>query len=177
MSQEIYTDYENQKPFNEIHPSNNIHPTAIIHECVNIGVGNTIGAYTVIGSNGEIRGAKDFQGSIEIGDNNVISEHVTIQRPYAKNMKTVIGDDNIIMAHSHVGHDVYIGNNCEICTGTILGGYCKVHDKVKLKIGVTVRNRKEIRHNTIVGMGSVVTKDIEANITVAGNPAKELKKK
>lgn len=175
MSQDIYTDFEN-KSYAKIHPSNRIHPTAVIHDNVELGVGNVIGAYTVIGSNGEIRGAKDFQGTIRIGDNNVISENVTIQRPYAKNRQTIIGDDNIIMAHSHVGHDVYIGNNCEICSGTILGGYCRIYDKVKLKIGVLIRNRKEIGHNTIVGMGSVVTKDIKPNKTVVGNPAKELNK-
>ena len=80
-----------EKEYSAIHPSNKIHPTAIIAKNVTLGVGNVIGAYTVIGSNGEIRGAKDFQGTIVIGDYNVIREHVTIQRPYAKNRETVIG--------------------------------------------------------------------------------------
>ncbi|HSG61669.1 MAG TPA: hypothetical protein VLA24_09570, partial [Pseudomonadales bacterium] len=64
--------------------SNDIHPTAIIYDCVDIGRGNKIGAYAVIGSNGEIRNCKEFNGRVVIGDGNVISEHVTIQRPAAE---------------------------------------------------------------------------------------------
>ena len=90
-----------EKPYNEIHPTNKIHPTAIIYPNVKLGKNNIIGAYAVIGSNGEIRGVKSFDGSIEIGDNNVISEFVSIQRPFATNKKTTIGSNNIIMAHSY----------------------------------------------------------------------------
>ena len=111
---------------------NHIHKTAIIFPNVQMGKGNVIGINTIIGSNGEIRMPKDFNGSpidfqrsfkgrVIIGDNNTISEDVTIQRPYDENKATVIGSDNIIMAHSHIGHDVYIGDGCEICTGTIIG--------------------------------------------------------
>jgi UDP-N-acetylglucosamine acyltransferase len=119
---------------------------------------------------------KDFKGSVIIGDGNVISELVTIQRPANENECTVIGNDNIIMAHSHVGHDVRIGNNCEICTGTILGGYSVVCDGAKVKLGVTVRNRKKIGANATVGLGAAVVKDVAANDVVVGNPAKTLNK-
>jgi len=44
---------------------NLIHKTAIIHDSVQLGKGNIIGAYTVIGSNGEMRKPKDFKGSIK----------------------------------------------------------------------------------------------------------------
>lgn len=156
--------------------SNVIHDTAIIYDNVELGKNNVIGAYTVIGSNGEIRGVNqnDFKGKVIIGDNNVISEHVTIQRPYNETT-TKIGNDNIIMAHSHIGHDVHIGNETEICTGVILGGYSVVKDKSKIKLGVTVRNRKTIGENSLVGMGSVVVKDIEKDSVVVGNPAKNIK--
>jgi len=152
---------------------NYIHKTAIIYPNVKLGKGNHIGAYCVIGSNGEMRGVKqsEFKGFVVIGDNNVISEHVTIQRPFSKSA-TSIGNDNIIMAHSHVGHDVYIGNNCEVCTGVIIGGYAIVKDDVKIKLGVTVRNRLVIGKGALIGLGSVVVKDVEAESVVYGNPAK-----
>lgn len=152
---------------------NYIHRTAIIHKNVKLGVGNWIGAYTVIGSNGEIRGVnqKEFKGTVSIGNNNIISEHVTIQRPY-EFRTTYIGNNNIIMAHSHVGHDVKILDNCEICTGVIIGGYCVIESGVKVKLGATLRNRLKIGSNALIGLGSVVVKDVVKDSVVYGNPAK-----
>lgn len=153
---------------------NHIHRTAIISPYVKMGTGNWIGAYSVIGSNGEIRGKdpKGFEGVVFIGDNNVISEHVTIQRPFEENQATVIGSNNIIMAHAHIGHDVQICDNCEICTGVILGGYSKIGNNVKIKLGATVRNRMSIYDNALVGLGSAVVKPVEHGSVVYGNPAR-----
>ena len=153
---------------------NYIHRTAIIYDNVKLGTGNWIGAYSVIGSNGEIRGVdqKKFKGTVSIGDNNIISEHVTIQRPY-EFRTTYIGNDNIIMAHSHIGHDVKIMNDCEICTGAIIGGYTVIESGVKVKLGATLRNRLRIGLNALIGLGSVVVKDVQKGAIVYGNPAKE----
>lgn len=163
-------------PYSMYDKSNKIHDTAIIHDNVIIGKNNVIGAYAVIGGNGEIRGVANFEGHVTIGDNNIISELVTIQRPCDKGAVTAIGNNNIIMAHSHIGHDVEIGDNCEICTGTIVGGYAKIKNGSKLKLGVTVRNRKVIGENVIAGMGAVIVKDIKEHSVIVGNPAKQIKK-
>ena len=152
---------------------NHIHPTAIIYPNVKLGKGNWIGAYTVIGSNGEIRNKnqRDFKGNVTIGNNNVISEHVTIQRPF-EFRTTYIGDNNIIMAHSHIGHDAKIMNDCEICTGVIIGGHCVIESSVKIKLGSTIRNRWKLGLNALIGLGSAVVKDVKKDSVVYGNPAK-----
>lgn len=151
---------------------NEIHKTAIVHPNVVLGTGNTIGAYCVIGGNGEIRNCKEFHGKVVIGDNNVISELVTIQRPAEAGKVTRIGSGNIIMAHAHIGHDVIIGDNCEICTGTIIGGYAEISDGARLKLGVTLRNRKKVGKNALIGLGSAAVKDVPEGAVVAGNPAR-----
>lgn len=74
---------------------------------------NKIGVYSVIESDGEIRGADKFERIVKIGDGNVISELVTIERPANSVQKTIIGN-NIIMALTHVGHNATIGDNCEL---------------------------------------------------------------
>lgn len=154
---------------------NFVHHTAIINrDFVTMGTGNVIGPYTCIGTNGEIRGKdfREFKGRIEIGNNNVISEHVTIQRPFEQHYATRIGDGNIIMAHAHIGHDAFISNGCEICTAVVVGGYAGVWDGAKIKIGCVIRNRVTIGAKSVVGMGSVVTKNVEKGTVVYGNPAK-----
>lgn len=158
--------------------NNKVHLTAIIYDNVNIGRNNVIGPYAVIGGNGEIRGKdhNSFKGTVEIGDNNVISEHVTIQRPFDADCKTIIGSNNIIMAHAHIGHDAVVGDNTEICTSSVLGGYCIVENGVKLKLKCVVRNRITIGENSIIGMGSAVVSNIEPNSVAYGSPAKVVKK-
>ena len=155
---------------------NYIHNTAkVFWDNIEIGSGNIIGAFAVIGSNGEIRNVKhtEFKGKVLIGSNNVISEFVSVQRPYEQGKTTVIGNNNIIMAHSHIGHDAVIGSDCEICCHTIVAGYVTVKDGAKLKLNVTTRNRITIGKDAVCGMGAVVTKDVPDGATVIGNPAKE----
>jgi len=151
-----------------------IHRTAIVNDNVQLGNGNRIGAYSVIGSFGEIRGMKpeDFKGKVVIGDNNVISELVTIQTPV--DGVTRIGSNNIITAHSHIGHDAEIGDWCEVCISCV-GGYAKVKDFARIKMWSVIRNRKTVGSRAIVGMGSVVVSDIPDEAVVFGNPAKPKK--
>ena len=158
---------------------NHIHRTAIIYTNVKLGTGNWIGAYTVIGSNGEIRNKdqRAFKGKVVIGNNNVISELVTIQRPFEESRITEIGNNNIIMAHSHIRHDARIGNNTEICTGSIIGGYVDIEDDARIKLGVTIRPRVSIGIGATIAMQSAVISNVKDNATFAGVPAKEMKRK
>lgn len=135
-----------------------------------MGTGNVIGPYTCIGLNGEIRGVKVFNGTVELGSDNVISEHVTIQRPELG--VTKVGDRNIIMAHAHIGHDAIVGSDCEICTTSVIGGYVCIEDKVKVKLHSVIRNRITLGEGCLVGMGSVVVKSVEKGQVVMGNPAR-----
>jgi len=169
------TEYYNNEWIND--GRNRIHKDAKIFPNVKLGKGNQIGPFAVIGSNGEIRDVDQtkFKGWVQIGDNNVISELVTIQRPYEAEA-TIIGNDNILMAHSHIGHNAKICNNVEICTGAIIGGYAVINNDAKIKLGVTVRNRVIVGKGSLVGFQSAVAKNVPENDVQVGVPAKSIKK-
>ncbi len=89
---------------------------------------------------------------------------------------TIIDDNVKIDAFVHIAHDVHLEHDVEIPAGAIIGGFVTVQNNVFIGINATVRNRITIGEKAIVGMGSVVTKDVSANTTVVGNPARLFEK-
>ena len=62
--------------------------------------------------------------------------------------------------------------NTEITAGGIVAGFVEIGSHAYLGINSSIKNRISLGENCIVGMGANVTKPVEANITVAGNPAR-----
>ena len=113
-------------------------------------------------------------GGVEIGNNVEIGAHDNISCGSAGN--TVIEDYVKIDALVHIGHDVHLGRNVEITAGGIIGGFDDLGEHSYIGINAVLRNRINIGDNTIVGMGSTVTKSFGPDITIAGNPAKLFEK-
>jgi len=154
---------------------NRIHKTAIICDNVKLGQGNVVQPYAVIGEVGSIRDANESSGMVRIGDDNVIGHHVTIMS--GSSGLTSIGDKNLIQNKVNIGHNALIRNNCEIGAGSIIAGHAIICDNVRIKIMCAIRNRIKIEENVIVGMGSVVVKDVPEGVVVFGNPATDFKGK
>lgn len=175
---------------NVLKQMNNIHPTAIVSPKATIGKGNTIGAYTIIhdnvyigdnniidshisiGSNGEIRDCKEFNGFARIGDNNIIKEFVTIQ--IGENGITEIGDNCMLMSKTHLGHDVKLKDNITVSTGAKIGGWCEIGSYTNIGLNAVIHQRLEIGAFAMIGMGSTVTRSILPFTKCAGNPCRIL---
>ena len=154
---------------------NYIHPTAIIYPGVTIGIGNYIGSYCIIGAPAEHKGFWGKKGAgVTIGDNNVITGHVTIdagtERP------TVIGSNCYIMKHAHAGHDSFIGNNVTVSPGAVIGGHCSIGTSSNLGINSAIHQWAVIPVGCMIGMGCVVTKKTVLNPyrKYAGVPARDI---
>jgi UDP-N-acetylglucosamine acyltransferase len=76
--------------------------------------------------------------------------------------------------HSHVGHDAIIGDGVELATGVIVGGFAEIGDNVHVGLNATIRPRVKIGAGARIGMGSVVTKNVPADETWVGNPARNI---
>lgn len=139
--------------------------------------------YAVIGSNGftmaEDEGENKYRiptlGRVVIGNNVEVGAHDNIS--CGSGGDTVIEDNVKIDALVHLGHDAHIHENVEITAGGIIGGFDELGDHAYVGINAALRNRINIGENAIIGMGSTVTKSVDANITVAGNPARIFEKK
>lgn len=155
---------------------NKIHVTAIIGDNVELGENNIIYPYTVIGLPGFIRDADNATGKVIIGNGNKIGAHTSIM--IGQEGTTLIGDNNLLMNYVNIGHDAEIGNNNEIGAGTTIAGWVKIGDGNMIKIRCTLRNRKIIGNDNIIGMCSNVTKDFDIDgWLIYGTPAKQIKPK
>jgi len=136
-----------------IHPLTHIDPQALIganvsveaftsiHADVEIGEGTWIGSNVTIYPGARIgKNVKIFPGAVisavpqdlkfggevttaVIGDNSTIRECVTINRGTSDKMKTVIGQNCLIMAYVHVAHDCLIGDNCILANSVQMAGH------------------------------------------------------
>jgi UDP-N-acetylglucosamine acyltransferase len=96
----------------------------------------------------------------EIGDNNVIRECCTINRGTSASGKTVIGDNNLIMAYVHIAHDCVVGSNCVFANNTTLAGHIIVGDWAVLGGKTAILQFVHIGSHVITMGGSLVNKDI-----------------
>lgn len=97
---------------------------------------------------------------VEIGDNNIFREHVTVHRATTASVVTRIGSNNFFMANSHVAHDCVIGNHCILANGVLLGGHSQLEDSVYLSGNAAVHQFVRVGRLGLLSGVSGVTKDI-----------------
>jgi len=163
---------------------------SVIGADVSIGQASRIGSHVVIdgptriGAENQIYqfasvGAapqdKKFNGEpteLIIGDRNVIRECCTLNRGTAQDKgKTVIGDDNWIMAYVHIAHDCIIGNNTIFANSATLAGHVEIRDWVILGGFTLVHQFCTVGEHAFTGMGSAIAKDVPPYAMVTGTPA------
>ncbi|HRO84452.1 MAG TPA: acyl-ACP--UDP-N-acetylglucosamine O-acyltransferase [Niabella sp.] len=165
-----------------------IDPFTVIHPDVEIGEGTWIGSNVTIfdgvriGKNckifpGAVIGSepqdKKFVGektTVEIGDDCVIREFVTIHRGTSDRMKTSVGKGCWILAYSHIGHDCIIGDYCTLSNSTQIAGHVTIGDYVGFGGVCAVHQFVKIGSHAFISGGSLVSKDVPPFIKAARQP-------
>jgi len=106
----------------------------------------------------------------EIGDNVTIRECVTINKGTTDRLKTVIGDNCLIMAYCHIAHDCIVGNNCIFSNNSTLAGHVTVGDYVIISGLTAVHQFCSIGNHSFVTGGSLVRKDVPPYVKAAREP-------
>lgn len=101
---------------------------ATIKAYTSLGRNNYVGQGTVLGGDPQDRKYKGEVTWLKIGDQNVFREYVTVHRGSADGSMTILGNDNYVMAYTHFGHNVVIGNHVTVANSVNLAGHVTVED-------------------------------------------------
>jgi UDP-N-acetylglucosamine acyltransferase len=109
--------------------------------------------------------------TVTIRDNTVIRECVTINKGTALDKNTtVIGQNCLIMAYVHIGHDCVIGNNCILGNIVQLAGHVQIEDYAIFGGSCSVQQFSKIGAHAYIGGGSLVRKDVPPFTKAAREP-------
>lgn len=154
-----------------------IYPHVVIYGDTEIGSNTIIHSGCVIGKPGfgyeqdENHNWLRFPhiGKVKIGENVEIGANTVIDKGALE--ATEIGDGTKIDNLVHIAHGVKIGKNCIIVACVQLGGSVVVEDGSWIGPNTSMIEGIRVGKKALIGVGSVVVKDVPDNITVAGNPA------
>lgn len=163
---------------------------SIIGAGVSIGCNNRIGPHVVIEGNTRIGDENEFfqfcsvggrpqdlkyrgePSELHIGNRNIIREYVTLQPGTSGGgMVTRIGDSNLFMANTHVGHDSVVGNRCIMANSAALAGHVILGDGVVIGGLVGIHQFVKIGDLVMIGGGAMVTRDIPPFCIAVGDRA------
>ncbi|HXX34072.1 MAG TPA: acyl-ACP--UDP-N-acetylglucosamine O-acyltransferase [Thermodesulfobacteriota bacterium] len=136
-------------------------PHVIIREGTHIGKRCRIFQFASIGEAPQFLGYKGEKTLLQIGDENIIREFVTLHRGTVKGGgKTVIGNRNFFMAYSHVAHDCEIGNDVIMSNAATLAGHIVIEDWAIIGGLVAIHQFVRVGTYAIVGGFSATLLDI-----------------
>jgi UDP-N-acetylglucosamine acyltransferase len=165
-------------------------PYTVIGADVEIGAGSWIGPHAVINgptrigehnkiyqfaSLGDAPQDKKYNGEptrLEIGDRNVFRESVTVNRGTTHDQGvTRIGNDNLLMAYSHVAHDCRLGDQIVMANCATLGGHVELGDWVIMGGLSAVHQHTKVGAHCFIAHNAAVTRDVPPYIMAVGRPA------
>ncbi len=176
-------------PLAELDPTVSVGPYAVIGPHVRVGAGTTIGPHTVIegrttigrdnrifqfASLGAVPQDKKYAGEpteLVIGDRNTIREFCTfnIGVPGAGGV-TRVGNDNWIMAYTHIAHDCRIDDHTTLANNTTLAGHVHLADWVTVGGLTGIHQFVSVGAHAMLGFASAVSQDVPPFMLVDGNP-------
>jgi UDP-N-acetylglucosamine acyltransferase len=128
---------------------------------IRIGADNTFYPYSTVGVAPQDLKYKGEESETLIGDRNRIREFVTIHRgTEGGGMVTRIGNDNLLMAYTHVAHDVQIGSHTVLANAVTLGGHVIVGDWAVIGASSGVHQFCRVGRHAMIGGYSVITQDV-----------------
>jgi len=156
----------------KIGPRTRVGPHAVIEGDTTIGADNVVFQLASIGAIPQDLKYAGEQTKVVIGDGNQFREFITVHSGTAAGGGvTRIGNRCLMMANSHVAHDVQLGDGCVLANSTALGGHVIVEDRVIFGGLSGVHQFTRVGRLAFISGGAMVTQDVPPYCTVHGNRA------
>ena len=144
----------------EIGPDCEIGPGAQVHGPTRMGKENRIFPLACVGFDPQDLKHHGERTELVLGDRNTVRELATLNRGTAfGGGVTRIGDDNLFMAYSHVGHDSQVGSRTVFTNGATLAGHVEVDDDATIGAMSAVHQFCRVGRHAYIGGFSVITLD------------------
>ena len=146
------------------HHSSVVGHTRIGRDCV-------IYPYAYIGSRSQDIKSEGGRPGVVIGDRNIFREYTTVHAASKDGAVTVIGNDCLLCAYSHVAHDCVVGNHLIMSSHAALGGHVLIGDHVNIAWNAGVHQFCRIGSYAMLGACSKLVQDVPPFMMCEGNPA------
>ncbi|HME38128.1 MAG TPA: acyl-ACP--UDP-N-acetylglucosamine O-acyltransferase [Steroidobacteraceae bacterium] len=155
-----------------IGPGTWIGPHVVINGPSRIGAGNRIFQFASLGDAPQDKKYNGEPTRLEIGDRNVFRESVTVNRGTTHDKGvTRIGNDNLLMAYSHVAHDCTLGDQIVMANCATLGGHVELGDWVIMGGLSAVHQHTKVGAHCFIAHNAAVTRDVPPYVMAVGRPA------
>ncbi len=142
---------------------------AVVSGPTTIGERNFIGSFAVVGGAPQDLSYKNEPTELVIGNDNQIREFASIHRGTTHgHSKTVIGNNNLFMAYTHIAHDCRIGNNVIMANVATLAGHVEVGDRASIGGLVAIHQFCRIGAYSYIGGVSGIGLDVPPYVIIAG---------
>lgn len=143
---------------------------AVICAGVRLGEESAVFPFAVLGARAQLRKRSEREGGLEIGAHNVFREHVTVHA--GTESTTRIGDHNLFMVGSHVGHDAQFGSHCIVANTVALAGHVEIADHVVFGGLAGLAQFVKVGEGAFVAAGAMVEHDVPPYVIVQGDRAR-----
>lgn len=143
-------------------------PHCSVHGPTRIGRDNRFAGHCAVGGDPQDKKYRGERVELEIGDRNLFREFCTINRGTGGGGGvTRIGNDNWLLAYTHVAHDCQVGDHCVFSNNATLAGHVTVGDHVILSGFAGIHQFCRIGAHAFIGMGAFVNGDVPPFVMVA----------
>ena len=149
-----------------------IGPNAVISGRTQIGRNNSVFPNVFIGLDPQDLKYKGAPTEVIIGDNNTLRECVTINKATNQGEKTIIGNNNLLMAYTHIGHNCELGNSIVLSNGVQVAGHVKVEDKAIIGGCLGIHQFVHIGYLAMIGGMTRVDRDVPPFCLAEGHPGR-----